>query len=164
MLADETDHIDANGNCTSLRIGGTTYSGVTTNPAGLPAGNYCTAFLADVRLPGSGSSRNGTRVHWLSGDNPNWTFQTVTNFTGGDGTALIPMGSVARDRTIVPRNTTVQLDSGTFVANDTGGAIRGYRLDVFGGTGRNACNGFTNRISVGACSPGVATCPALTIP
>jgi Glucodextranase, domain B/3D domain len=164
VLADETDHIDQNGNCTSLRIGGTTYSGVTTNPTGLPAGDYCTAFLGDVRLQGSGTSRNGTKVHWVSGDNPNWTFQVVNQFTGADNTALIPFGSVARDRAIVPRNTTVQLESGTFVANDTGGAIRGYRLDVFGGTGRGACGAFTNIISVGACSPGVATCPALPIP
>jgi hypothetical protein len=164
VLAAENDFIDGNGNCTSIRIGGTTYSGVTTNPTGLPAGNYCTAFLADVRLQGSGTSRNGTRVHWVSGNNPNWIFQVVTQFTGADGTALIPFGSVARDRSIVPRNTTVQLESGNFAANDTGGAIVGYRLDVFGGAGRGACANFQNRIEVGACSPGTATCPALQIP
>jgi 3D (Asp-Asp-Asp) domain-containing protein len=164
VLADEGDHRDQSGNCTSIRIGGVTYSGVTTNPTGLPAGNYCTAFLADVRLQGSGTSSNGTMVHYVSGANPTWTFQTVTQFTGADGTALIPFGSVARDRSIVPRNTTVQLEGRSVVANDTGGAIIGYRLDVFGGTGRNACANVPNTISVGACNPGTAACPALQIP
>ncbi len=164
ILADESDFLDDHGNCTSIRIGGVTYSGVTTNPSGLPAGNYCTAFLADLRLQGSGSSRNGTKVHYVSGSNPNWTFSVVDNFTGADNTALIPNGSVARDRSIVPRGTTVQTELGSFVANDTGGAIRGYRLDVFGGTGRRACGTFRNIISVGACNPGTDTCPALPIP
>src|SRR5262249_20362614 len=147
------------GNCTAITIFGTRYSGITTNPTGLPAGNYCTAFLADVQLQGSGSTANGTMIHWVSGSNPNWAFQVVAQFTGADGTALIPFGSVARDRSIIPRNTTVQLESGNFVANDTGDAIVGYRLDVFAGTGRAACNNFQNTISVGACSPGTPACP-----
>jgi hypothetical protein len=70
VLAAESDHRDQNGNCTSIRIGGVTYSGVTTNPTGLPAGDYCTAFLADVRLQGSGTSSGGTMVHYVSGANP----------------------------------------------------------------------------------------------
>src|SRR5262249_49610123 len=118
ILADEHDFLDANGNCTAITIFGTRYSGITTNPTGLPAGNYCTAFLADVQLQGSGSTANGTMIHWVSGSNPNWAFQVVAQFTGADGTALIPFGSVARDRSIIPRNTTVQLESGNFVAND----------------------------------------------
>ncbi len=151
-------------NCSSYRIGDTRYTGVTTNPTGLPPGDYCTAFLADVRLQGSGLSRNGTKVHYVSGTNPNWVFEVVDEFTGADNTALIPNGSVARDRSIVPRSTRVKLQSGDFVANDTGGAIIGYRLDVFGGTGRAACASFQNRIEVGACTPGTATCPELKSP
>jgi 3D (Asp-Asp-Asp) domain-containing protein len=165
VLAAEDDFIDQNGNCTSLRIGGVTFSGTTQNPTGLPAGSYCTAFLRDVQLQGSGTAHNGTMVHYESGTGPStWVFSAVTQFTGADGTALIPFGSVARDRTIVPRNTTVQLESGNFVANDTGQAIQGYRLDVFGGAGRAACANVPNTISVGACTPGTAACPDLTIP
>lgn len=164
VLASEDDFLDANGNCTGITILGVRYTGVTQNPAGLPAGSYCTAFLGDLRLQGSGNTRNGTMVQWVSGDNPNWTFQVVNQFTGADGTALIPNGSVARDRSIVPRNTTVQLESGNFVANDIGSRIVGYRLDIFGGVGRAACANFPNVLSIGACNPGVATCPDLTIP
>ncbi|WP_201495688.1 3D domain-containing protein [Rubrivivax sp. A210] len=164
ILADEGDHLDATGACTSIRIGGTTFSGTTTDPAGLPAGNYCTAFLADVRLQGSGTTRNGTRIRWVSGSSPNWSFATIVNFTGADNRPLIPFGSCARDRAIVPRNTTVSAGPYVLEANDTGGAIIGYRLDVFGGTGRAACANFANQIALGVCAPGVATCPALAIP
>jgi len=164
ILASENDFLDGNGNCTAITIGGTRFAGISHSPSGLPPGDYCTAFLADVRLQGSGSSRNGTKVHWVSGVNPDWVFSVVNNFTGADGTALIPNGSVARDRSVVPRNTTVQLQSGNFAANDTGGAIIGYRLDVFGGTGRSACANFVNAFSIGTCNPGVTKCPGLTIP
>lgn len=153
-------------NCKSQKISGTRYSGVTTNPTGLPPGDYCTSFLADVRLQGSGTSRNGTKVKYVSGNNPNWVFKTVTEFTGFDGKPLVVNGSVARDRAIVGgRGTTiVKLERGDFVANDTGGAIRGYRLDVFGGTGQNACRNFSNRIEVGACDPPTNKCPELKSP
>src|SRR6185312_13463471 len=87
ILADENDFLTATQTCKSLTISGTTYSGVTTNPPGLPAGDYCTSFLGDVRLQGSGSTRNGTKIHFLSGTNPTWQFSVVANFTGADGTA-----------------------------------------------------------------------------
>lgn len=153
-------------NCKSQRIGATRYAGVTKDPTGLPKGEYCTAFLADVRLQGSGTARDGTKVAYVSGNNPNWVFKTITDFTGADGRPLIENGSVARDRQIVggKGNTTVKLESGDFLANDTGGAIRGYRLDVFGGTGQKACKNFKNRIEVGACNPGSAKCPELKSP
>ena len=132
----------------------------------MPNGEYCTAFLADVRLQGSGTSRDGTKVRYVSGNNPNWVFKTIDDFTGADGKPLIVNGSVARDRQIVggKGDTTVKLESGDFVANDTGGAIKGYRLDVFGGTGQKACKQFKNRIEVGACNPGSDKCPELKSP
>ncbi len=164
VLAAEADHINAQGNCGSLRIGGNIYTGAIIDPPGLPAGSYCNAFLHDVVLQGSGTAANGTMVHYEGGGHTNPRFSQVQQFTGADGNALIPNGSVARDRAVVPRNTTVQLERGNFVANDTGGAIRGYRLDIFGGAGRAACGNFPNPIEVGACSPSTARCPPLAIP
>lgn len=159
----ETDYISG-GSCTSITISGTTYSGSSTNPVGLPAGNYCNAFLGMVRLNGSGQSAGGVKVHYESGSYPSWTFSTISQFTGADGTALVANGSVARDRAYVPRSTTVQLPSGSYAANDTGGAITGYRLDVFMGLGQAACSTFQNNVVVAACNPGVGTCPGLALP
>ncbi|MBV9761423.1 MAG: hypothetical protein JO340_12730 [Acidobacteriaceae bacterium] len=160
-LALESDWGTPPSNCSSVYISiyGETYSGSSTNLSGMPAGTYCNAFLGELRLQGSGSTKAGIKVHYVSGDYPTWTFSVISAFTGADGTALVPNGSVARDRSIVPRNTTVQLPSGSYVANDVGGGITGYRLDVFMGTGVAACSGFQNNVVVAACSPATSTCP-----
>lgn len=150
-----------------MRIDGVRYSGVTKDPTGLPKGEYCTAFLRDVQLQGSGTTRDGTKIKHVSGVTQNtWVFKTVTVFTGADEKELIVNGSVARDRRIVggKGDTTVTLESGSFKANDIGDAIKGYRLDVFGGTGRQACKNFKNRIEIGACDPGSDKCPELKSP
>ncbi|MFZ1010564.1 MAG: Ig-like domain-containing protein [Candidatus Sulfotelmatobacter sp.] len=165
-LASENDFLDANGNCTvPLNLGGVRYVGVTANPTGLPAGNYCTAFIRDIQLQGSGYTRNGTMVKYVSGTYPNATFAVVANFTGKDGTPLIPNGSCARDPQIIPlySNTTVQTESGSYLANDIGSAIQGYRLDVFGGAGVAACTNYPNPINVSACNPANGNCPGLGI-
>lgn len=163
-LALENDNINENGDCGSIRIAGITYDGNAVNPQGLPKGSYCNAFLADVRLQGSGTTVGGLKVHYEGGSYPNWIFSVVNSFTGSDNTPLIPFGSCARDKTIVPRNTTVNLESYSLEANDTGGAILGYRIDVFGGSGRQACNNFKNIMSIGACSPSSEFCPGLISP
>jgi 3D (Asp-Asp-Asp) domain-containing protein len=151
-------------NCTGYTILGTRHTGVTTNPSGLPPGDYCTAFLADTRLQGSGITRNETKIQYVGGSP--WRFTVVTEHLTADGQLPIPGGSVARDRQIVGGRgtTTVKLERGDFVANDTGGAIKGYRLDIFGGTGLSACRGFQNRMEIGACNPGSDKCPELKSP
>lgn len=160
VLAAEDDFRRADGTCQNLTIGGRTFTGTTHNPTGLPAGDYCTSFLRDLQLQGSGTASNGTMVHYESGTGPsNWVFTTPANFTGADGTALVPNGTAARSRAIVPRGTSIELESFTVLGNDTGSAIQGYRLDIFGGAGRAACNGFANRMEVGACAPGNGSCP-----
>lgn len=163
-LALESDNKDLDGNCNSIRIAGTTYSGNTVNPQGLPDGSYCTSFLADVRLQGSGTTLDGLKIHYESGSNPNWVFSVVDEFTGADNRPLIPFGSCARDRAIIPKRTTVNLVNYKLEANDTGGAILGYRIDIFGGSGRQVCAQFPNPVSMGSCIPGVETCPELISP
>lgn len=147
--------------CKSLTLKGTVYSGTQVNPTGLPAGTYCRSFLADTRLQGSGMMTNGTKIHYVSGTSPTWVFKTITAFNGADGTALVANQTVARDRHIIGRNESVTLSSkGTFKANDTGGAIKQYRIDIFGGFGHAACSSFINIMSLGNCSPGISTCTA----
>lgn len=117
-------------------------------------------------MQGSGVTRNGTKIQYVGGNRPNWVFTTVNEFLGADGKPPLENGSVARDRRIIggKANITVMLESGSFVANDTGKRIIGYRLDVFGGSEPNACKNFKNRIEVGACDPGSAKCPELKSP
>jgi hypothetical protein len=169
IVALENDWINADGTCKPRTISGTTYSGYSTNPAGLPAGQYCNSFLGTVRLNGSGQTRNGTKIHWQSGNIPNWVFSVIQDFTGADGTLLIVNQTLARDRGIIPMttpSTNVQLPAGTYAANDIGDpdVITGYRLDIYMGIGNSACSGFVNSIVVGACSPAVSTCPAYSVP
>jgi len=114
-------------------------------------------------LQGSGSTNSGVKVHYVSGSYPSWVFSVISSFTGADGTPLVINGSVARDRSIVPRSTSVQLPSGSYAANDIGSDITGNRLDVFMGTGAAACSGFVNNVVVGACGPSTMACPGLTI-
>jgi len=157
----ETDYLNG-GSCTSITISGVTYSG-SSNPSGIPAEPYCNSFLGMVRLNGSGQSQSGTKIAWQSGSYPNWTFSVISQFLGADGTPVVANATLARDRSIVPLSTTVQLPGGNYSANDIGGGITGYRLDIYMGLGNGACAGFQNNVVVGACSPGVSTCPAQAI-
>ncbi len=159
MVALESDYGAPPNSCSSTRIGGVTYSGAVTNPNGL-TGTFCASFIANVRLQGTGQLNAGGYINY----NPNTGLMTsVNSVTGADGTAVIAGGSVARDRAIIPgRGVLVDVDGvgNGLLANDTGGAIRGYRLDLFNGAGRAACAGYANPHGVGACqTPQGATCP-----
>jgi 3D (Asp-Asp-Asp) domain-containing protein len=160
IIASENDYWNGQ-SCTSTTIRGTTYNGTITNPPNL-TGTFCNAFLQQVRLQGSGQSLGGLLIQY---NTSNSTWQVVRQIVGADGTALAPGQTVARDRTIIPRGgVLVSLDSigNGLLANDTGAAIKGYRLDMFNGFGQKAWVGFANPIVVGACSPGNRSCPGLT--
>lgn len=160
MVALESDYGTAPNSCTSTRIAGVTYAGSVTNPNGL-TGTYCKSFIANVRLQGTGQFNDGTYGNYDVGSG---NINVVTSVTGADGTAVVAGGSVARDRAIIPgRGVLVDVDGvGVgLLANDTGGAIRGYRLDLFNGAGRAACASYSNPIGVGACQTAQgSTCPA----
>jgi 3D (Asp-Asp-Asp) domain-containing protein len=147
--------------CGSITIQGTTYSGYTANPPGLPAGNYCSAFLADLRLQGSAQLSNGTDVQYVGGG----SYAVVSAIDGADGTPVVAGRTVARDRSIIPTGG-VHVDingvGSGLLANDTGGAIVGYRIDYYNGAGPNACSAFSNIMAVSGCSPGNSNCPADT--
>jgi len=163
IVALESDYGAIPDHCASTRINGIRYTGTVTNPYGL-AGTYCSAFIANVKLQGTGQLNNGTYVAYAPSTN---TISTVSSVTGADGTAVIAGQTVARDRAIIPgRGVLVDVDGiGTgLLANDTGGAIIGYRLDLFNGAGVAACAGYTNPIFVGVCNPQqTTTCPGSTL-
>ena len=147
--------------CGSTRIYGITYTGTYTDKPNLP-GSYCKAFLEQVRLQGSGVLADGTTKVKYDPDSHTWDI--VDQITGADLTAVVPNQTVARDRAIIGGRSTVRvaLDGiGTNItANDIGGKITGYRLDLYRGVGPGACASYSNPILVGACSPGSATCPS----
>jgi membrane-bound lytic murein transglycosylase len=86
----------------------------------------------------------------------------VSVIDGADGTPVVAGQTVARSRSIIPgRGVLVDVDSvGTgLLANDTGGAIVGYRLDFYQGSGKAVCAGYTNPMGVSDCSPAQTKCP-----
>lgn len=158
MIALESDYGTPPNSCSTTTLNGVNYSGSVTNPDGL-SGTYCAAFIVNVQLQGAGQLKSGSYVQYQTGSG---NIVTVSSIKGHDGTALIPGGSVARDLSIIPSTgVLVDVDQvGTgLLANDTGGAIVGYRLDLFNGSGKAACAGYSNPIGVSACETPQAACP-----
>ncbi len=158
FTASESDYWNGQ-QCTSITIQGKTYSGIVTNPPGL-TGTFCNAFLAEVRLQGSGVTRGGQPVAYIG----NGPFALAPVKTA-DGSPPIAGQTVARDRSIVPRGgVQVALDTiGSVIANDVGGAITGYRLDLYKGIGGSVSLNYASPILVGACLPGNALCPTADV-
>ncbi|MGO9096182.1 MAG: IPT/TIG domain-containing protein [Bryobacteraceae bacterium] len=162
-FANEPDWGTPPNSCQSVTIYGVQYSGSspTAPPGNLPQRPYCNSFLGDLWLQGSGFLSDGTRVHYAGKGN----YVVLTNFTTHDGTPLVPWVTLARDLAVIPgTGTLVDLDTigDGLHADDTGGAINGWLLDLFGGYD-TACRGFTCPIVVGSCNPGDVSglsCPA----
>jgi hypothetical protein len=155
--------------CRSVTINPNSYSGSATNPPGNLQGTFCSAFLGEIRLQGSGVAGNGQLIQYNAREG---AWNSVSQILTADLTPLIPNGSVARDRAIITgKGVLVSIDNppGTglpsglnLLANDLGASIIGYRLDLFLGPGNASCpvSGYPNLIVVGACSPGLSTCPS----
>ena len=159
MIALESDYGSPPNNCSTTRISGVRYSGSVTNPYGL-TGTYCSSFIANVKLQGTGQLNSGAYVHYSTNTS---TISVVSAVTGADGTPVVAGGTVARDRAVIPQ-TGVYVDvngvGSGLLANDTGDAIVGYRLDLFNGAGVAACANFSNPIAIGVCNPEqTGTCP-----
>lgn len=159
MIAVETDYGAPPLSCESRRIRGVVYSGVASDPYGLP-GQYCRSFIANVRLQGSARLHDGSFVHYEG--NPERIFKIAVPQTA-DGTPLIPGRTVARDPRIVRgRNVAMSLDGiGDVLANDRGGGIKGYRIDLYKGEGEAACRGYPNPTLIGGCAAAQETCPGV---
>ena len=55
-----------------------------------------------------------------------------------------------------------QIGSG-LLANDTGGGISGYRIDLYNGAGEAVCADYPNVMAVGACTSGSSGYPASAV-
>ena len=163
IIADEADSMKADGTCGSITISGITYTGSITNPNGL-TGTFCRAFLRNVILQGSGRASDGTTyIQYVSGGvNPdNATFRVVTEIRGACNTAVVADQTVTRDPAFMACGTLIDLDGigAGLIANDSGQAIRGWRIDLFKGFGRAAAAGWSNPVVIGTCNPATANCP-----
>ena len=147
--------------CKFLKINGKKYSGTVKNPPGL-TGTYCSSFLADVRFgQGSGELNSGQDIQYLGG-----TYKKVSAIHGKDGSVVVANKTLARSKTIIP-DKGVKLDvdqiGTSLLANDIGPKIVGYRLDYYRGVGESVCSGFSNIMSVSACTPAQTACPASAV-
>jgi 3D (Asp-Asp-Asp) domain-containing protein len=158
MIALESDYGTPPDSCASTRLYGQTISGSVTNPNGLP-GTYCASFIANVKLQGSAQLNSGQDIQYNVGTQK---IVKVSAIKGSDGTPVVAGRTVARDYAIIPaKGVLVDVDQvGTgLLANDSGGAIKGYRLDLFNGAGKAACAGYPNPVKVGACETAQPNCP-----
>jgi hypothetical protein len=129
------------------------------------SGTYCSAFLTQVTVQGSGITRQGNPIKYNTGTK---SFYFQSPLLGGDGTPVVAGQTVARDRNIIPTGGVfVSLDGvgDNLLANDVGDPKRvvGWRIDLYRGIGKSVCLGWANPMAIGACSPGSFECPASTI-
>ena len=133
------------------------YSGAQVcNSQGL-SGCYYQDFLCSgtgVAMQGTGYANNGTYVKYVSGGG-GWcggysylcncasaVFTTVSGVTGASGRTLVANYSIAVDPNYIPLGWYVWIDglNRWYRADDTGGAIVGYRIDVYTGTSNPGYN------------------------
>jgi len=144
--------------CKSVKIHGTKYTGTVTDPNGM-TGTYCASFIAEVKLQGSAVKNDGSNIQY---DPSTDLITTVANITGADGTPVVAGQTVARARSIIPgRGVHVDVHNigSGLLANDTGNAIQGYRLDFYQGAGAGVCANYANPMGVASCSPKQTKCP-----
>ncbi len=99
---------------------------------------YCPEFLSDIIMQGSGVDNNNKfiQIDWSGGKKPTTASETfftyVPYITTGSGKRLEDGVSIAVDPSVIPLNSWVYIESvGWRRADDTGGAIKGKRIDVF---------------------------------
>lgn len=146
--------------CQSITYLGKTYSGTVVNPSGL-SGTYCSSFIEEVKIQGSGQLNSGQDIQYIS---PN--IVEVAHINGHDNSPVVANQTVARDVAIIPlHNSYIDLNKigNGLKANDTGGKILGYRIDLYRGAGKGVCANYDNIMSVGACQTAQTACPASAV-
>jgi 3D (Asp-Asp-Asp) domain-containing protein len=127
----------------------------------LPKGTYCSLFIAEAKLQGSAVLNSGQDIQYIGGK-----LVQVSTIATHDGTPPVANQTVARYLSIIPgKGVLMDLDQvGTgLLANDTGGDITGYRIDLYKGVGKAVCANYDNIMAVGACTPATSGCPASAV-
>ncbi|OGR02655.1 MAG: hypothetical protein A2284_16515 [Deltaproteobacteria bacterium RIFOXYA12_FULL_61_11] len=132
--------------------------------AGLSLGWFPAGFLDDLCLQGSGMTAEGVvmSLSWSGCSGTTFSSHWCTNRcfseldpqaypygSGASGESPIPFRGVAVDRAVIPMHTRLYIPlwdgyvlpngathDGCFAAKDTGGAIKGQRIDIHAGVGR----------------------------
>lgn len=118
----------------------------SSNVCGLPEDNsYSSRFLQDVRMQGSGVTRDGTIIHYNSNQA---CYNTESCARTATGVCAVPGTTIAVDTTVIPRKSTVKVDIlGQRQAQDTGGGIKGYHIDDYVGEQPALCRQLGRRNS-----------------
>lgn len=102
----------------------------------VPAHGYASleAYLADGNKLPNGKSAQFTVTHYCGCVTccGSWSSGSESDAVGAAGTKLTPYYSVAVDTSVIPFGTILHdADGNEYKAEDTGSAIKGYRIDLF---------------------------------
>ena len=108
-----------------------------TDLPGLPPPNsFPHSFVVDTRLQGTGYTDDGRYLHYLGSGTYRWDRCP----RGSSGVCVTDHLSMAVDPTVIPLRSTLNVEGdGGRVAQDTGGNINGYHVDLFYGVRRHDC-------------------------
>lgn len=122
------------------------FSGSKISVSGISGYTFKSDFIAAVKLNGSGYTTNGFYIRYTGSDT-----YSIGNPVTSTGTTPTVGKTIAVDNYYIPRYNS----SGTYLrgtvylsnigyrsAEDSGGAITGYHIDVFVGVGKAAVNAF----------------------
>jgi 3D (Asp-Asp-Asp) domain-containing protein len=115
----------------------------TTDPCGV-SGTFFDTFLKNVQLEGTGQALDGRLIQYTGKKQGKLCFQEVTCAQTASGACAQAGTTIAVDTDVMPLGSTVNIDQvGVRTAQDTGGAIKNYHIDVYVGAGKAAINAFS---------------------
>lgn len=130
------------------------YNGSKISATGV-TGKYRSDFLAAVKMEGYGKTESGSYIGYSSGK-----YSKSDKPLSCTGTGLKKEKTVAVDNTIIPRykdngiwqRATLSIHGLPYYrcAEDNGGGITGYHIDVYAGVGKKAYNNLCNSIASSA--------------
>ena len=124
------------------------YSASKVAVSGITDAKFKSDFLADVKMNGTGKADSGKYIHWNGNG-----YSYIDKPTTATGTEATEGRTIAVDPKYIPRakvggrwkRATVNISGiGNRVAEDVGGGIVGYKIDVFMGLGKNTIKTWGN--------------------